>query len=208
MRLLLMRHGDNNSLHQGILPGRIPGVHLNENGRAEVERMAELFREVPLAAVYASPLERTMETAEIMIRGRNLSVNPEDAFLENDLKEWEGKSFKELVQLQEWKAFCEDPYTAPNDWAETPQKLQERAVDAVERLLAAHEEDAAVMVVSHGDVIRAVLCHYLDMRLTSLRKLTINTASISVISFNRETSRVDCVNATAGLDWLIARRSD
>ncbi|HMN12160.1 MAG TPA: histidine phosphatase family protein [Bellilinea sp.] len=208
MRLLLIRHGDNDSLHQGILPGRLPGVHLNENGRKEAGKTAELLRGVALAAIYASPLERTLETAQIVAEGHEIKVREEAAFIENYLPEWEGKKFSELAELVEWKKFCADPISGGNERAESAKQVQERAVAVVERMRGVYGEKDNVVVVSHGDVIRGVICHYLNLPLTEMRKLSIETASVSVIALEKETSRVDSVNCTAGLDWLAEKEAD
>ena len=71
--LLLIRHGANDWVH-GRLAGRIPGVHLNEEGRQQAQAVAQRLHDIPLAAVYASPLDRTLETAQAIVAERDMPI--------------------------------------------------------------------------------------------------------------------------------------
>ncbi len=68
--LLLIRHGSNDLLKERRMGGRMPGIHLNEQGRAEAKALTRRLARTRLAAVYSSPLERAVETAQINRRGR------------------------------------------------------------------------------------------------------------------------------------------
>src|SRR3990172_8350246 len=107
--LLLIRHGENDHIKSGKMAGRIPGVHLNERGREQAEALAKALAEVPIKAVYSSPLERAMETAEPIARARKLEVQAEAGLLESDVGKWQGRSWKVIRLMKVWKIVQHSP---------------------------------------------------------------------------------------------------
>jgi len=106
---LLIRHGENDFVKQGRLAGRLPGVHLNEKGLAQAAEVADKVKGAPVKAVYSSPLERTMETAEPIAQALGLEVLPRAGLLEVDVGEWQNKTLKELHRRKIWRAVQTSP---------------------------------------------------------------------------------------------------
>lgn len=193
-RFLLLRHASAD-YDPGCLPGRMPGVHLDEAGREEARALAAHLEEVPLTAVYASPLERTRETAAAVAEPHGLEPTPSEAFLEVDVGEWTGMTFEELDGRPEWRSWNEFRSTARAPGGESMASVLERALDGLDAVRR-REPDGPVAVVSHCDVIRGLLTHFLGMPLDHLLRLEVATASVSTVDVHPWGPRIRGVNVT------------
>jgi probable phosphomutase (TIGR03848 family) len=162
------------------LGGWTPGVHLDDGGREQAAATAERLGPLPLAEVYTSPLERTRETAAVLARPHGLKPRVRKAIGEVDYGDWTDQPLGTLRRRKLWPVIQSTPsrVTFPN--GESIRAAQARAVDAVETMAADHA-DEVVAAVSHADVIKAVLAHYLGMHLDSFQRLVISPASASVL---------------------------
>ncbi len=177
--LLLVRHGDTDAL--GVrLSGRSPGVHLNAHGQAQAGRLPARLRGHAIAAVYAGPLERALETARPLADAHGLHVQEDAALTEVDFGEWTGRTFDELAAVPEWTWFNTHRSRAPVPDGETPLQVQARIVRALDALAARHRGDT-IAVVSHADVIRAAVMLYAGAPLDFIHRFTIDPASITTI---------------------------
>ena len=98
--ILFIRHGENDYVKKGRLAGRLPGVHLNKKGQMQAQAVADRLCKVPIKAVYSSPLERTMETAEPLAKALGLEVIQRPGLVELDFGEWQDKKLKGLSRLR------------------------------------------------------------------------------------------------------------
>src|SRR6266568_7697779 len=94
--LLFIRHGQTTWNAEQKLPGQLPGISLNEKGRKQVADLAEALSAIPISAIISSPLERALETAEIIGQGRNLTIQLEPALMDTDVGRWAGQNYEEL----------------------------------------------------------------------------------------------------------------
>lgn len=195
--LLLIRHGENDA-RKTRLVGRLPGIHLNQQGREQAEELAGLLADAPIQAVYSSPLERALETAEPLARALNLPVEPLPDLLEIDYGAWQGRTFKQIRRSKFWRQVGENPAGVRFPGGETFLEAQQRAVAALERI--AQGKDMAA-VVTHADVILLALAHYLNMPLKDFHRLEIQPASISVIELKDGRSRILHVNQVSRLEF-------
>ena len=179
--LVLLRHASTPATGRR-LGGRTPGVHLSERGIAEAEAAARRLAGLDVAAIHASPLERTRETARIVARSHGLSVTTDRGLLEVDFGTWTDRPLAELRRLALWRTVQSTPSRVRFPGGETLREVQARAVDACERLVAAHP-GRAVIAVSHADVIKAVVAHHLGMGLDLFQRLVVDPASSSVLAF-------------------------
>jgi broad specificity phosphatase PhoE len=189
----LVRHGEHVLRDRGILAGRTPGVGLSTTGRAEIAATAEILAGEDIAALYASPLERTRESAEILAARLALPVRCRDDLIELDFGEWTGLTFDEVRRDPRWEAWraCRSMAAIPG--GESMRQVQQRTMNALVAL--EHEHPGAVLVaVSHGDVIRAALLYALGMPLDLYARIEIGLASLSTIEFDRSGFRVRRVN--------------
>ena len=106
--IYLVRHGQNEMVGKK-LAGRLPGVHLNEQGHAQARQLAAELSALPIKAVFSSPLERTQQTAEPIARIHNLPVITEPGLIEIDFGAWQAKSLKQLRRNRLWRDVQEFP---------------------------------------------------------------------------------------------------
>jgi probable phosphomutase (TIGR03848 family) len=193
--LLLLRHAVTD--HTGArLSGWMPGLHLSEEGRQQARALAERLGPVPVDALYASPLERCQETAAAIADARGLVVESLEDVGEVKYGDWTGRTLKELAREPLWKVVQATPSAARFPEGESLYQMQARAVQAVERLRAAHPEQT-VAVCSHADVIKALACHYLGMHLDLFQRVVVSPASVTAVAFGPVPSLVR-LNDTGG----------
>jgi probable phosphomutase (TIGR03848 family) len=178
--IVLVRHATTEATGKR-LGGWTPGVHLDDAGVAQAERTAAHLADLPVAAVYASPLERTQDTARIVARPHGLRVRTRQALGEVDYGEWTDRPLGTLRRTKLWQVVQHTPSRASFPGGESIRGAQTRAVTAVETLADEHPDDV-VVAVSHADVIKAVLAHYLGMHLDVFQRLVISPASVSVVA--------------------------
>lgn len=191
--ILLIRHGENDWVGTDRLAGRSPGVYLNEKGQQQAQELAHLLRDQPLAAIYSSPLDRCLQTAQPLAEALALPVTVEPGILEVDYGEWQAGHLKELAKLPEWQLVQHHPSTFRFPRGETLREVQSRAISAIERIRDAHPNQV-VALFSHGDVIRTTVAHYLGTPLDLFQRVIISTASVSVLAFFGQVPSVLGVN--------------
>jgi probable phosphomutase (TIGR03848 family) len=204
-RLLLVRHAQNDWVRTGKLAGRTPGVHLNEEGQRQAEALGQRLADKKIAAIYSSPLERAVETAEAIARHHSaISVQLEEGILEADFGQWAGQGLRKLSRTRLWGVVQHTPSAAQFPQGETIRAMQMRAVDALERIAASHS--GSVVVVSHADVLKAVVAHYAGMHLDLFQRIDIAPASISVVDLSYYGPRFVRLNDTCHYDYTLSPR--
>jgi probable phosphomutase (TIGR03848 family) len=188
----LLRHGEH-ALQGRIVAGRTPGIGLSERGRGEAEWAAGRLAGAGVAAIYASPLERAQETAHIVGRRLDLPVTVRDDLSELDFGEWTGSTFEEVRRHPLWPVWAAHRSIACLPGGETMREVQRRVVEAMMELREAHP-DESIVLVSHGDVLRAALMFALAMPLDFYGRIEVATASISTIRIDAHGIRVVAIN--------------
>ena len=189
-----VRHGVTS--HTGHrLSGRMPGVHLTDEGRSQAEAVAESLAPVKLAAVYASPIERTMETAQPIADRQGLKVEARRGLVELEFGKWSDKTFKTLRRTKLWPVIQQWPSGARFPEGESMLEVQQRAVREVEALRERHPKDK-VCCVSHADVIKLIVAHYLGVHIDLFQRIEISPASVSIVSVGSPWPRVVSVNTS------------
>jgi probable phosphoglycerate mutase len=194
-RLLLLRHAAHD-LAGRALAGRLPGLALNTRGREQAAALGPALRDRGIAAIYSSPQLRTRQTAEPVGRELKVLVAIDPDFDEVDFGEWTGKSLEEVRNAgAPWREWVERRSRATPPGGEPFAQVQQRACAGAERLRLRHPE-ATVLVVSHADVIKAVLATHLRVGLDDLERFEIGCASLSVLDLGEGWSQVKLVNGT------------
>lgn len=184
MRALLIRHGVTGETGK-MLTGRLPGVSLSDKGRLDARILAERLATREVAAVYSSPIRRCRETARIVSDPLGLTPLTDRRFIEADYGAWSGRSLKDLRRLKAWGRLMRHASRFRFPEGETLAEVQARAVAAMEDLAHSHG-DETVMVVSHADVIRTLLCHYLGSPLDLIHRLHVAPTSVSVVELHSD----------------------
>ena len=184
--LLLVRHGRTTANGAGVLAGWTEGVSLDDVGREQVTALAARLAPVPLTAVVTSPLQRCLETTDLMLAGRDdVPRHLDERVGEVRYGDWSGEKLSKLAKDPLWKVVQSHPsaMTFPGDGGEAMRDMQVRAVTAVREWNAALGDDAVYAVVSHGDVIKAVLADALGMHLDQFQRLVADPASVSIVTY-------------------------
>jgi probable phosphoglycerate mutase len=181
-QILLIRHAVNDFVKTGKLAGWTPGVHLNEEGQAQAQALGKRLADTPIDYLYASPLERTMETAEAIRQHHpHLTIQQTTELGEVRYGDWEGMEINKLTGRKMWQVVQQYPSRAEFPNGETLRGVQTRAVNAVEALVTTHPRET-LAVVTHADIIKMVLAHFLGMHLDEFQRIVITPASISMLS--------------------------
>jgi probable phosphomutase (TIGR03848 family) len=199
-QLLLIRHGLTDWVGHR-LPGWTPGVHLSEEGRQQAEALAQRLASLPIEAIYASPLERTVETAEAIAAPHGLSVQIRENLGELRIGEWTGQDIEDLAKKEEWLAIQFYPSGTDIPGGETMHEMQTRVVAELDAIRKAHP-GATVAVVSHADVIKAAVAHYVGLHLDLFQRLVVYPASLTAFRFNKFGPRLVLFNDSGTIDVL------
>lgn len=178
--IILVRHGENEWVKKHRLAGWLPGVNLNENGRKQAESAAERLQDVHVDMLYSSPVERCMETAEYIANAKQLTINQLPEVGEVRYGAWEGAKIRKLARKKLWHAVQFFPSRMRFPDGEALREVQFRAVQALEQLSEKHPDDT-IVVVSHADLIKLVLAHYLGIHMDLFQRIVISPASLNVI---------------------------
>jgi probable phosphoglycerate mutase len=182
-RILLIRHGINDYVKKGLLAGRTPDVHLNADGQAQAQAVAERLGADKIAAVYTSPLERCRETALPLAERLGLELNTLEDVKETNCGDWTGQALDELRKLDLWTQVQVNPsgFRFPN--GESMLEIQARMVAALDRLAKQHGGET-IAVFSHSDPIKLAVGFFMGAPLDLFQRLEISPASISELEFS------------------------
>lgn len=197
MNLLLIRHATNDWVGKR-LAGWTPDVHLNDEGQDQAAALARRLAQVPLAAIYSSPLERTLETAQPLAHAQGLSVQVREGLGETQYGDWTGRALSELKDEKLWPVVQVYPGGARFPGGESMREVQARIVAELDAIRDAHP-DQTVAIVSHSDPIKMAAAHYTGLALDLFQRLTISPASITAFVFTQFGPRLICLNYTDAL---------
>lgn len=195
--VFLVRHAEFDLIGK-TLCGRSRGISLNERGRAQAASLAARLARYPLRAIACSPLDRACETARPLAELTGIEIRESPGLNEIAFGEWTGLSFEELRGFPEWNDFnaCRSCNRAPG--GESLIEVQSRAVAEINRL-SAEFPDGHIAVISHGDVLRAAVAHYLGIPLDFLMRFEISPASVSILNIHSRGSVLLALNITGEL---------
>ena len=176
----LVRHAAHDNVG-GFLAGRTPGIGLGEAGRAQAARLGERLRRERFDAIHASPQRRAAETAAaISVASRVNPVETAPELDEIDFGRWAGKPFDVLNEDPAWRRWNAMRSLARTPAGETMLDVEARAMRAIERLNGQYP-DGAVVLVSHADVIRAVVSHILGLPVDAWSRFDVDPGSITTM---------------------------
>lgn len=193
--VLLVRHGQTPTTGK-LLPGRAAGLHLSDEGRAQAKAAGERLATLPkVNAIYASPLERTRETAGAIAAALGLKVSVDKGLVEADIGDWTGQELKTVRKSPEWKIVHSYPSGFRFPGGESFVEMQTRIVATLERLRKAHPGET-IVAVSHADVIKAAVAHALGTHLDLFQRIVISPCSVTAIAYADGGPTVLSVNTT------------
>jgi len=207
--LLLIRHGENEFVKAGKLPGRLPGIHLNEKGQKQAHALSDALKDVPIKAVYSSPLERAMETAGPIAEPHNLEIVQEPDLMDTDVGAWQGKSLKVLRHMNAWKVVQQAPSRFRFPEGESFTEAQTRYISALERIIQHHHKPKDIVaVVFHADPIKLAVAHLLGMPLDHFQRLSCDTGSMTALFVSESGANLIKLNQRPPFDFLSREKKE
>ncbi|HET6794243.1 MAG TPA: MSMEG_4193 family putative phosphomutase [Acidimicrobiales bacterium] len=196
--VLLVRHGQTPTTGS-VLPGRAPGLSLSDAGRAQAAAVAERLAAVgKFDAVYASPLERTRQTAAPIGKKLGQPVKIDRGLLECDFGEWTGRPLKELMKTPEWRTVQRWPSGFRFPGGESFTEMQTRFTDTLAKLRLRHR-GGRIVVVSHADPIKAAVAEAVGTHLDLFQRIVVSPCSVTTIAYGDGGPVVLGVNAMGDL---------
>jgi probable phosphoglycerate mutase len=181
----------------GKLAGWLPDVHLNDKGRQQAEALAENLKNFKLKAVYSSPLDRTVETAQPIAQAQNLKVIQRAGLGEVNYGNWQGRTLKSLRKLKAWSIIQHTPSLARFPEGESFPEAQTRIVAELESLRQEHSGKKDIIAcVSHSDMVKLAIAHYVGLPLDLFQRLVVQPASVSVLVVTKSHIQLARLNDT------------
>ncbi|GKS56896.1 alpha-ribazole phosphatase [Nitrospira sp.] len=175
--LLLVRHGETDWNRSGQIMGQHP-VPLNERGRRQASDLALRLRDQPIGALYSSPVARAIQTAEFLAASRELVIREDPRLREIEVGDWAGRFWRDLDHEPVRRYWYARPNDARFPGGETLAEVQARAAAAMTDALFERDRET-VLVVTHGDVLRALVAHLLGLPLTAIHVFRFDHASLT-----------------------------
>ena len=200
--LLLIRHGENDYSKKGKFAGRLPGIHLNERGQKQAEELGKALAEVPIKAIYSSPLERAMETATPIAQARKLDIIQEPGMLESNVGKWQGQSIRRLALTKYWKIVQNAPSRAGHPGGESFLQTQTRIASALDAICAKYKPRDIIVCVFHSDPIKLAVAHYIGLPLDRFQRLGCDTGSLTMLYIGESGASLMKLNQRPPFDFL------
>ncbi len=190
--IFLLRHGETAWNKQRRVMGRLE-IPLNRKGISQANRVARLLPNLEVHALYSSPLKRALDTAQILLEQNKIPMKIEPELTEVTFGWWEGNRYDDIIKDESYRRFLRSPLKSVVPGGETVGDVQKRGLKAIHRA-ALEIPEGRLLFVSHGDVIRAILCHYLMVPLEEFRRLRIDNGSLSVLEVDGSWAKIKFIN--------------
>lgn len=192
--ILLIRHGENDYVKKARMAGRLPGVHLNETGKSQAQALADKLADVPIKAIYSSPLERALETAEPIANSLKQDIIISQFLTETDIGEWAGKTLKSIRRLKVWRTVQSAPSLFRFPGGESFAETQYRMCQEIETICSNHEAKDIIACVSHADPIKLATAYFIGLPLDNFQRLMVSPASITALHIGEASSHLINLN--------------
>jgi alpha-ribazole phosphatase len=192
MNIYLVRHGETQENKNKLYYGNLD-VSLNEKGKTQALKASEALREINFDRVYTSERSRTKETASLILNGRSNPFMIDKRINEMDFGEFEGKDFKEIQRLypKEYEAWKNNWKEFSLPGGESYTEVYKRVDNFMEELLKENYKN--VLVVSHGGIIRTILCYVLGGNLDNFWKFSSNNCDLCLIKYEYGNIFIDSI---------------
>jgi probable phosphomutase (TIGR03848 family) len=200
--LLLIRHGENDFTKKHKLAGYTPNVHLNERGQSQAQALADALKEVPIKAIYSSPLERAVETATPIAAARGLEVQVEAGLLETNVGKWQGRSLAALRLQKAWRVVQSAPSRAQFPEGETFYECQARIITALDSVSRNYKPQDIIACVFHADPIKLAVAHYIGLPLDHFQRLSCDTGSLTALYVSESGANLVKLNQRPPFEFL------
>lgn len=193
-KIVLVRHAHSTANAAGVLSGRMPDVNLSATGRDQAMRLASRLGNLTISQVHVSPMERCAQTLAPWLEqfGKNVQVITDENLIEVDYGNWSGKKLTTLSRAKLWRKIQGQPSAVIFPGGESLAAMQVRAMKSVHEFFAGDLE--LTIMVSHGDVIKAIVASSLGMHLDDFQRIVIDPASITILESHGGVIRLTRLN--------------
>lgn len=198
--VILVRHGETDWNKAQRVMGA-SDIGLNRIGRKQIEVAASMLKGLGIKEIYTSPYARAKESALILKRSLGLHVVVNDLLREVGYGVWEGQLFSELKKDERYFTYLTDPNFDPGDNIEPICEVQKRGVHFIQSIFNV-DHAGTLLVISHGDVIRAIISYYMKVPLSVFRRIRVDNGSISGIEIHRQFAEIKGINLTPHIQTL------
>ena len=196
-RLLFIRHAHSTANDAGILSGQLPGISLSKKGKKQAQELVERLGASSFDSIRVSPMQRCEETIAPWINSRYSrgmkSYQIDESLIEMNYGTWSGRKLSSLSREKMWQEIQERPSTVQFPQGERMKAMQKRALMSISDALE-EKKNGTHLFVSHGDVLKALVASMLKMKLDDFQSLVIDPASVTVIDFDGNKSRLLAFN--------------
>jgi probable phosphomutase (TIGR03848 family) len=198
-RLVFIRHAHSTANDAGILSGQLPGVCLSKKGEKQAQLLVERLGASEFDSIRVSPMQRCEETIAPWLNSgysRGLKAYEiDESLIEVDYGSWSGRKLSSLSREKMWKDIQDKPSTVQFPEGERIKAMQKRALSSVMQALE-DKKNGTHLFVSHGDVLKALVASLMKIKLDDFQSLVIDPASVTVIDFDGNRSRLLAFNDT------------
>jgi broad specificity phosphatase PhoE len=202
--VFLIRHGVTAWHAEGRVLGQ-RDIPLSEAGVAQAEEAGAAIRGVKMSEVLSSPLQRAIQTAEIIGQAVGIEVARDPRLIDFQLGKWTGMTYDDVAKNEEYQRFIQQPDAERIPGGESLDDIRRRAVSAVEQALADNATGDAIALVTHAGIIRVLITHYMGSPPANYHRVRVSPGSISILGFSddRQLPRVLAVNLVGSVDRVL-----
>ena len=193
--IIFLRHGQAENNTKKILAGRSPGVNLTEVGIQQAEQAGKILKALNISTIYSSPIDRAIQTAEIVTKQCDLEVIPDDRLIELDMGKFTMMPYDEIFAKHGnvFLKFYEGSEEVSENGVETFAQVQKRMFEMVDFVLDNHK-DENVVLVTHMDPIKAMIGKVLNLKPEILFELIIANASLNIFKNHDQKFYLTAIN--------------
>ena len=194
--IIFLRHGQADNNTKKILAGRSPGINLTTVGIEQAEHAGKMLKSLDISAIYSSPIDRALQTAEIVGKHCDLKVKKDDRLLELDMGKFTMMPYNEIFTKHGnvFLKFYQGSEEVSENGVETFARVEERVSKMVEYVVNEHKEKNVVLV-THMDPIKAMIGKVLSLKPEILFELIIANASLNIFNNNDQKFYLKAINA-------------
>ena len=194
--IIFLRHGQAENNTKKILAGRTPGINLTEQGKEQAEQAGEMIKNLNISAIYSSPIDRAMQTAEIV--GKHTGIKPisDNRLIELDMGKFTMMPYNEIFEKHGnvFLKFYEGSLEISHNGVESFAEVQKRVFDIVDFVKNKHK-DENVVLVTHMDPIKAMIGKVLSLDPDILFQLIVANASMNIFKYDDQNFYLSSINS-------------
>ena len=179
---------------------------MNERGQSQAQALADALKDVPIKAIYSSPLERAVETATPIAKARALAIQVEAGLLETNVGKWQGRSLAALRLQKHWKVVQSAPSRAQFPEGETFYECQTRIVTALDSISRKYKPQEIIACVFHADPIKLAVAHYIGLPLDHFQRLSCDTGSLTALYLSEAGANLIKLNQRPPFEFLAQQK--